>query len=741
MGCSTANIKNESDNCSNTTKNKYFDENMDFSKVNINNDSGNDSGTDTININILWFDEKINNNENQLYFNRMKTIFKNVKGYNDILDESFEIFYKNNFEIIYVIVSGRLFGKYIKKINSNINKIINLPYTYIFTLSYFKKILLKELPDSKHRLSYDTMKEIKDDFYNPGGVYDDLGKLINDLKNKEINPNLEVKPRKEDKINYEGILTFEYLNNEGDLLAPALYKDIITIKEITENNCNNFYNHILSFNDFFLNNLLKKLSLFKNIPFEILSKYWARFYTFDSNFYRVLNNNLMKSNLTDNYKTFINMLYKGVEINSLKSFPEKYLYRGSSLNKNEIEKIKKYKSIGKLSTVVVFSKAFLSFSEKIEKANTFCKNSNDTKLGCLYILENENKNLHESNADIQTLSKYPDEKEILFFPGSSFIIKDIKEINENKIEIILNYNGKFKEKYNSIYDDKEKINNLINNNILTKNIAGKELIFLKGGRYLMEKKNVVDVGNFGFGGVFKGKDLETDKIVAIKEINYKGGENYNDILNEIRILKIISKKVKNSIKYIDSFKTKENFYIIEEYYDDDLSNFFKKEKKLPPNLIKKIFMQLNLTFKELINHGIVHRDIKPENILIKYSNRKKTNFDSILADYGLSTELIQDDEVYEDVCGTPSFMAPEVKKGYYNNKCDLFSIGVTIYLLYFGKFPYYNGDRRGKVDFNFKIEEDSQLEDLLRKLLKENPKERISWNEYFEHPFFKQYEY
>ena len=78
----------------------------------------------------------------------MKTLLKNVKGYNDLLDEGFVIFYKNNFEIIYVI-SERLFGKYIKKINRNINRIINLPYTYIFTSSSFKKVLLKELLDSE----------------------------------------------------------------------------------------------------------------------------------------------------------------------------------------------------------------------------------------------------------------------------------------------------------------------------------------------------------------------------------------------------------------------------------------------------------------------------------------------------------------------------------------------------------------------------------------------------------------
>ena len=271
---------------------------------------------------------------------------------------------------------------------------------------------------------------------------------------------------------------------------------------------------------------MNNLNSFKNIPFEILSKYWARFYTIESDFYKMLNNNLMKSILTQNYKTFINMLYRGVEINSIKSYSGKYLYRGSVISKTELEKINKYKSIGKLSSVVVFSKAFLSFSEDKNEAITFCGNSDNTKLGCLYILENNNKNMHESNGDIQKFSVFPEEKEILFFPGSSFIIKNIK-YNNNIIEITLNYNGKFKEKYTFIYDNKEKINNLICNNILTKNIAGKELFFLKGGKYLIKDEKKIRV----YGGTVKGKDLETDKSVSIREIKN------ND---EVIILKDIS---------------------------------------------------------------------------------------------------------------------------------------------------------------------------------------------------------
>ena len=81
---------------------------------------------------------------------------------------------------------------------------------------------------------------------------------------------------------------------------------------------------------------------------------------------------------------------------------------------------------------------------------------------------------------------------------------------------------------------------------------------------------------------------------------------------------------------------------------------------------------------------------------------------------------------------------------FYKNNCDLFSIGITIYYLYFGKLPFNRrsiGVNTKNTDIKIEIDEDKQLEDLLKKLLKENPDERITWEEYFNHPFFKQYEY
>ena len=70
------------------------------------------------NIKAIWFDEHINNKENQEFFKLLSSNFNESKGY-ESLNEGFEIFYKNinkDFEIILVIVSGRLFGRYIKKL-------------------------------------------------------------------------------------------------------------------------------------------------------------------------------------------------------------------------------------------------------------------------------------------------------------------------------------------------------------------------------------------------------------------------------------------------------------------------------------------------------------------------------------------------------------------------------------------------------------------------------------------------
>ena len=90
-------------------------------------------------------------------------------------------------------------------------------------------------------------------------------------------------------------------------------------------------------------------------------------------------------------------------------------------------------------------------------------------------------------------------------------------------------------------------------------------------------------------------------------------------------------------------------------------------------------------------------------------------------------------------------MSPEILAGEeYDNETDLWSLGVIIYQLFFKKYPY---DGETEVAIYKKINElgqkilketgDKNLDDLIGKLLVNNPKKRIKWEDYFNHPFFK----
>lgn len=140
-------------------------------------------------------------------------------------------------------------------------------------------------------------------------------------------------------------------------------------------------------------------------------------------------------------------------------------------------------------------------------------------LGFFFESQNYNNNKQESNADIQKYSAYKNEKEILFFPESSFIIKDINYIDNNeRVKIILNYNGKFKEKYNLLYGNKIKLKELIKTNIIIKSNAGKELEFLKDGKYLIIERITYIKKSDRISNIMKAKNLENNEMVYIKEI-------------------------------------------------------------------------------------------------------------------------------------------------------------------------------------------------------------------------------
>ena len=277
-------------------------------------------------------------------------------------------------------------------------------------------------------------------------------------------------------------------------------------------------------------------------------------------------------------------------------------------------------------------------------------------------------------------------------------------------------------------------------------------------------KNLEKIGEGSYGEIFKSKIEGKDEYRAIKIIDI---ERYKNILinnfstnleegldkfkhcifTEIENMKICSQENKNinSINFYEYFYDDKKLAYVMELCDDNLRDILKKKKSgFNVEEIYDILQQLNNTFKIMVENKIIHRDLKLENILVKYTNEEKTKFIIKLADYGVSRKLNTLTQSCMTRTGTCYTMAPEILMNKtHNNKCDLWSLGIIIYMLFFKERPN-KGDTEAALINNFKnIDKtmkntgDKLLDDLIKKLLKVDKKKRISWEEYFKHPFFK----
>ena len=257
---------------------------------------------------------------------------------------------------------------------------------------------------------------------------------------------------------------------------------------------------------------------------------------------------------------------------------------------------------------------------------------------------------------------------------------------------------------------------------------------------VMEKR----IGKGSFGDVYCGMLKNKGIKVAIKRINKKAIARYGEYLIKAFFKELDCMKkceCENSVKFYTNFETENNYNIIMELCDSDLSSELAKHQNgFDLEDVRYIMSQLNNAFKKLNENNLIHRDLKLGNVLITYTDETKTKFIPKLCDYGFSKELNK--TTTETHLGTPATMAPEIMKNLkYDSKVDLWSVGVIIYQLHFNKLPFpgYKEEiilEKIKNKVPYTQPKDPKLKDLLNKLLVEDPNKRLSWEEYFNHPFF-----
>ena len=274
---------------------------------------------------------------------------------------------------------------------------------------------------------------------------------------------------------------------------------------------------------------------------------------------------------------------------------------------------------------------------------------------------------------------------------------------------------------------------LIDNQILVKEANGN-----LNENYIIEKA----IGEGSYGKVYLVKHRQTGIERAMKETIIDSQTNIEEIKNEIEILKKLDHP--NIVKIYEFYVNHDRLKVLTEYCRyGELFDEINKQKKFSENHTATIIHQLLLSIYYCHINNIIHRDLKPENILI---DGKDNNGHLIIKviDFG-TAKIFKTNEFEKKFIGSIYYIAPEVINKNYNEKCDLWSCGIIMYILLNGSPPF-NGNTDQDILNSIKNKDlDSRVlntfsadaKDLISKFLNKDYKKRISAAEALDHPFFK----
>lgn len=299
---------------------------------------------------------------------------------------------------------------------------------------------------------------------------------------------------------------------------------------------------------------------------------------------------------------------------------------------------------------------------------------------------------------------------------------------------------------------------------------------------------VGDIGKGSFATVYKGYHEETRQQVAIKTVKRDNlsAKLFDNLQSEIQILKSLSHR--HITKLIDIVRAERHIYLIMEFCaGGDLTHYIKKRGRvegleyvpvpgtapqyyphprtggLDEIVVRSFLRQLARALKFLRHRNLIHRDIKPQNLLLNPASPEVLSRGHPIgvpilkvADFGFARSL-PTSMMAETLCGSPLYMAPEILRyEKYDAKADLWSVGAVLFEMAVGKPPFRainHIDLLKKIDqskgIKFPDEELSpatprsggggseelpvpaDVKKLIRALLKRNPVERASFEEFF----------
>lgn len=211
---------------------------------------------------------------------------------------------------------------------------------------------------------------------------------------------------------------------------------------------------------------------------------------------------------------------------------------------------------------------------------------------------------------------------------------------------------------------------------------------VKIGMLIADRYEILEkIGTGGMSDVYKAKDHNLNRFVAVKVLKHEFSENANFVAKfRVEAQAAAGLEHPNIVNVYDVGEERDINYIVMELVDGiTLKDYITKKTFLPPREAITITLQVALGLEAAHHNGIIHRDIKPHNIIISKEGKVK------VTDFGIA-KAATSNTITSNVMGSVHYTSPEqARGGFSDEKSDIYSLGITFFEMVTGRVPF-NGD-------------------------------------------------